>query len=82
MRALINNLEIRGRERKTSQKGNEYVIVRVEDETGKPYELYDPSIDNFEFYKRGQEANFILDLNYLYGKWQVKVDSFTYTEED
>ena len=34
-------MEVRGKEEKTSQKGNPYIIVRAEDETGKLVELCD-----------------------------------------
>lgn len=82
MRALVKNLEIRGKEQKTSQKGNDYLIIRVEDDTGLSYELYEPDIEKLEFYKKGQVADFYLKLSTYRKNWQVKVDSFTYTEED
>lgn len=58
----FENLEIRGKEKKTSSKGNEYLIVRVEDETGKLNELYDPNLDNFEYYEKGKIADFYIKL--------------------
>lgn len=49
MIATIKNLEIRGKEKKVSQKTHrEYLIVRVEDETGKPTELLDWNVENLE----------------------------------
>ncbi len=57
------NLEIRGVEKRTSKKSNdEYLIVRVEDETGKSYELLDRDAENMSAYKRGIECDLILDL--------------------
>lgn len=58
----FEDLEIRGYEQKTSQKGKDYLIVRAEDSTGKLNELYDPNIENAEFYKRGTVADFYLKV--------------------
>lgn len=80
MKVLAKELEIRGKEKKVSKKGTEYIIARVEDETGKSYELYDSNVENFEFYKRGQNANFILDVTTYDRKWNVTVVSFEYVE--
>lgn len=57
------NLEVRGVEKKTSKKSNdEYLIVRVEDETGRAYELLDRDTENMSAYKRGVECDLTLDL--------------------
>lgn len=57
------NLEIRGVEKRTSKKSEEeYLIVRVEDETGRAYELLDRDVENMSAYKRGIECNLTLDL--------------------
>lgn len=57
------NLEIRGVEKRTSKKSDgEYLIVRVEDETGRAYELLDRDVENMSAYKRGIECNLTLDL--------------------
>lgn len=57
------NLEIRGVEERTSKKSEEeYLIVRVEDETGRAYELLDRDVENMSAYKRGVECNLTLDL--------------------
>lgn len=81
---LINKeFEIRGRELKTSKKGNEYIIANLEDtETGQPYSLYDPDATRYEYYKRGQEANFTLKLTYGYGQWNLQVADFKYVDEN
>lgn len=57
------NLEIRGVEKRTSKKSEEeYLIVRVEDETGRAYELLDRDVENMSIYKRGVECDLTLDL--------------------
>lgn len=57
------NLEIRGVEKRTSKKSEEeYLIVRVEDETGRAYELLDRDVENMPIYKRGVECYLTLDL--------------------
>ncbi len=57
------NLEIRGVEKRTSKKSDgEYLIVRVEDETGRAYELLDRDVENMSAYKRGVECDLTLDL--------------------
>jgi hypothetical protein len=60
MQMKAENIEIRGKERKTSAQGKEYLIVRVEDETGKPSELYDPNVGNEALYIRGTTGTFAL----------------------
>lgn len=57
------NLEIRGVEKRTSKKSEEeYLIVCVEDETGRAYELLDRDVENMSIYKRGVECDLTLDL--------------------
>ena len=57
------NLEIRGVEKRTSKKSEEeYLIVRVEDETGRAYELLDRDVENMSIYKRVVECDLTLDL--------------------
>lgn len=80
MIAKVNNLEIRGKEKKVSNKTNrEYLIVRVDDESGKNIELLDWNIENFERYKKGLVADFELNLNI--GKYiNISVKDFTIAE--
>lgn len=80
MIAKINNLEIRGKEKKVSNKTQkEYLIVRVEDETGKTTELLDWNIENMEKYKKGLTADFEINLDI--GKYiNISVRDFTITE--
>lgn len=57
------NLEVRGVEKRVSKKTNdEYLIVRVEDETGRAYELLDRDAENQPLYKRGIQCDLTLDL--------------------
>lgn len=75
MKIKINDLEVRGKEKKQSSKGNDYIIARCEDETGKLYEFYDPNLDNFEYYQKGQMIEMSADLTQYRGNWQLKVIS-------
>lgn len=80
MIAKINSLEIRGKEIKVSNKTQkEYLIVRVEDETGKTTELLDWNTENFERYQKGLVADFELNLDI--GKYiNISVRDFTIAE--
>lgn len=80
MIATVNSLEIRGKEKKVSNKTNrEYLIVRVEDETGKTVELLDWNVQNFERYKKGIVADFILNLDI--GKYiNISIKDFNINE--
>lgn len=81
MIVTAKNLEIRGKEKKisnTTQK--EYLIVRVEDETGKSTELLDWNTENFDIYKRGTIADFILNLEINKKYTNVSIKDFTTTE--
>ena len=80
MIVTAKDLEIRGKEKKISNKTNkEYLIVRVEDETGISTELLDWNVENFDRYKRGTIANFELNLDI--GKYiNISIKDFTTTE--
>lgn len=75
-----NGLEIRGKEKKISNKTNrEYLIVRVEDETGKTTELLDWNVENYDRYKKGANATFELNLDI--GRFiNISVKDFNITE--
>lgn len=82
MRVYAKSLEIRGKEAKTSQKtGNEYIIARLEDDTGKSYEFIDRDMDHLEYYIKGRTADFVLDLEMFGRNWGVSVSDFTLKEE-
>lgn len=59
---VLKNAEVRGVERKTSSKGNEYLVVRVDDERGERSELLDRDLDNEKYYKRGTFGDFLLHI--------------------
>jgi hypothetical protein len=48
MRVTTDEMEIRGKEVKVSKTGNEYILVRAEDETGLTYELCDKNVSNLD----------------------------------
>lgn len=79
MIVTAKGLEIRGKEKKVSNKTNrEYLIVRVDDETGKNIELLDWNIENFERYKKGIVADFELNLDI--GKYiNISIKDFNIT---
>lgn len=62
MIVTTETLEIRGKEKKTSKQGKEYIVVRAEDEAGKLYELCDKDVTNFDAYKKGLECKMKLDI--------------------
>ena len=69
----LKNAEVRGVERKTSNKGNEYLVVRIDDERGERSELLDRDLDNEKYYKRGTFGDFLLNISIAkYAKCEVK----------
>lgn len=68
MKAIINDVEIRGHEAKANKNGEPYLIVRFEDETGKAHELVDKDMDRQEYYKRGKIGTLTVDITT--GKYQ------------
>lgn len=69
----LKNAEVRGVERKTSNKGNEYLVVRIDDERGERSELLDRDVDNEKYYKRGTFGDFMLHITIAkYAKCEVK----------
>lgn len=66
MKATINNICIRGCESKNG-KGGDYLLVRFEDETGKPAELVDKDMERQPYYKRDTQGDFTIDIQM--GKW-------------
>ena len=69
----LKNAEVRGVERKISNKGNEYLVVRVDDERGERSELLDRDLDNEKYYKRGTFGDFLLHVSIAkFAKCEVK----------
>lgn len=58
-RALIPNANIRGVEKKSNQKGGQYLLVRYEEDgTGAPQTIVDKDLEREPYYKRDK----IMDL--------------------
>lgn len=62
MRAITDEIEIRGKEVKTSKAGKDYIIVRAEDDTGKISELCDHDATRVDEYRKGRTCRLILDV--------------------
>lgn len=79
MKAAINNICIRGCEPKTNKNGEPYLIVRFEDETGKPEELVDKDMERQTYYKRDTQGDLTVDIQM--GKWtNIRIIDFKVRE--
>ena len=67
MKAIINNVNIRGCELKENRNGAPYLLVRFEDESGKPCELVDKDMERQKYYKRDTDGT--LYINIEFGKY-------------
>lgn len=67
MKVMVINANIRGCERKTNKKGEPYLLVRFEDETGQPNELVDKDMSREAYYKRDTNGTLYLDIQI--SKW-------------
>lgn len=63
MKATVENVNIRGCEPKENKKGEPYLLVRFEDEYGKPFEIVDKDMDRQSYYKRNTEGDLIIDID-------------------
>ena len=63
MKATISKALIRGHEVKTNKNGGQYVLVRYEDETGKPEQLVDKDLDRAKYYVRDTVMNLFIDID-------------------
>lgn len=63
MNAIIKNVNIRGREIKQNKKGEDYILVRFEEETGKPCELVDKDLSRAEFYQRNTDGDLVISID-------------------
>lgn len=59
----IEAVEIRGKEKKTSKTGNDYLIVRAEDDTGKTYEIIDRDLSRMDEYRKGRQVRLTLYID-------------------
>lgn len=67
MKAKIENVNIRGCESRENKKGEPYLLVRFEDETGAPVEMVDKDMEREKFYKRNTDGD--LTINITTGKY-------------
>ena len=80
MKAKIDNVNIRGCEVKANKQGEPYMLVRFEDETGKPFELVDKEMDRQPYYKRNTDMNLVVDITM--GKYtNIRIIDATKIEE-
>lgn len=63
MKAMIKNALIRGHEVKENKNGGKYVLVRYEDESGKPETLVDKDMDRAQYYVRDKVMNLFIDID-------------------
>ena len=63
MKAMIKEALIRGHEVKTNKNGGKYVLVRYEDQTGKPETLVDKDIERAEYYTRDKVMDLYIDID-------------------
>ena len=62
MKAIINNVNIRGCEPKENKKGEPYLLVRFEDEYGKAAEFVDKDMSRQAYYKRNTDGTLTVDI--------------------
>jgi hypothetical protein len=63
MKAIVKNANIRGHEVKTNKQGGQYILVRYEDETGKPETLVDKAMDRADYYTRDKTMDLYIDID-------------------
>lgn len=61
MRAVIHDADIRGVEKGTGRCGD-YLIVRFEDETGKPCDVCDKDMSREPYYKKGTIGDIYINI--------------------
>jgi hypothetical protein len=63
MKAMVKNALIRGHEIKTNKNGGQYVLVRYEDETGKPETLVDKELERANYYTRDKTMDLYINID-------------------
>lgn len=63
MKAVVQNVNIRGCEARANAKGEPYLLVRFEDETGKAHELVDKDMERQAGYKRNTDMSLYIDID-------------------
>ena len=62
MKAIVENVNIRGCEPRENKKGEPYLLVRFEDEFGKPCEMVDKDMSRQQYYKRNAGGTLTIDI--------------------
>lgn len=62
MKAIVENVNIRGCEPKENKKGEPYLLVRFEDKFGKPCEMVDKDMSRQQYYKRNADGTLTIDI--------------------
>lgn len=63
MKALIENVNIRGCERKTNKNGDEYLLIRFEESNGQAQQIVDKDMEREQYYKRGTDMNLTINID-------------------
>lgn len=61
--ATVLNACVRGYEEKTSQKGTNYLVVRFEDQAGRPFSVCDRQVDRKSLYTRNTEGDLEIEIS-------------------
>ena len=78
---IAHNIEVRGCEKKTSKAGNDYLVVRCDDETGNRSDFMDKDMEREQYYKRGTVGDLTLKLDI--GKYaNVEIIDFKITGKE
>lgn len=62
MKAIVENVNIRGCEPRENKKGEPYLLVGFEDEFGKPCEMVDKDMSRQQYYKRNADGTLTIDI--------------------
>lgn len=81
MKATIKNAEIRGFEKRNNKQGDPYLLVRVEDETGKVEELVDKDMTRETVYHRGLQADIGISINIGHNYTTIRIEDVEPVEE-
>lgn len=81
MKAIIKNAEIRGFEKKTNKAGDPYLLVRVEDETGKTEAIVDKDMSRESVYHRGLQADIGISINIGHNYVNIRIEDVEPVED-
>ena len=80
MKAVMHNVNIRGCEMKENKKGEGYLLVRFEDETGKPEELVDKDMERRKYYVRDKVGDLHINIDVGSKFTTIRIIDFVITE--